>query len=212
VWDADFQLDAFYRVLKLQIIHTSIHIGRTHGLPKFDKEYWRRIMMDEYSHIAFYSFAFFSSRPVFLALIPICVQALLFVTRSLPILINRYSPTLRVIVEQKVSPVTNRGAELMQTSAMFEVLQGFSLIAQLLTPYRNFLILFIYWQYLRMRYMLSEDVKLAFSNVKARTDSWAVLPFVPAVIRTVYYKLCDFMWNMVDPAQQAQQSSSCVIM
>lgn len=40
---------------------------------------------------------------------------------------------------------------------MLEVYIGFMLIVELVTPNRNFFSLFLYWQYLQMRYMIDRD-------------------------------------------------------
>jgi hypothetical protein len=42
-------------------------------------------------------------------------------------------------------------------SAYLEILTGLVLVVELLTPYRNFMMLALYWQYLQMRYMLDRD-------------------------------------------------------
>lgn len=42
-------------------------------------------------------------------------------------------------------------------AALMEVYMGLMLLVELLTPNRNLFSLFLYWQYLQMRYMIDRD-------------------------------------------------------
>ena len=52
---------------------------------------------------------------------------------------------------------------------LLQVMQGCFLIVELLLPSRNLLLLYLWWQYLQMRYLLdqSDSIKRAFTTVDA---------------------------------------------
>jgi len=76
------------------------------------------------------------------------------------------------------------------------------------------MLLFIYWQYLRLRYMLSGDTKIAFARVHAMISGYLSYPQVPAIIRNGYFWIANKLTQMNDPeymAQQQQQMGRCNI-
>ena len=118
----------------------------------------------------------------------------------------------RSLVQRPIDAVVSRYSEIYSMNATLEVLGGVMLLVNLLTPSRNFMLLFGFGQYLRIRFMLSEDAKRAWSGVRARTDAWVAHPMVPAIVRTGYAKLQAFMETMTDQEQMAAQAAQPGIM
>jgi tetratricopeptide (TPR) repeat protein len=79
-------------------------------------------------------------------------------------------------------------------STGFEVAIAFSLILELLTPNRNFLTLFAYWNFMRIRTMVSPEVGQAFKAVDSRILS--LVGRVPAVMN-VYMKIRAYAQSQV---------------
>ena len=99
---------------------------------------------------------------------------------------------------------------ILNLCASFEVVTMLSLFVELLTPERNFFVLVLYCQFLRLRYILSPEVK----EVCARIDSRFrfALGDIP-VIGKVYDKMSNGVHNLARlPQPGAQQQRRCTIM
>lgn len=83
---------------------------------------------------------------------------------------GRYMPSM---AGQDLSAVLNSvspsqfNSQLLKLSANCEVLQGVFLVVELILPTRNVIQLYLWWQYLQMRYMLDQtgNIKFAFSSL-----------------------------------------------
>ncbi len=106
---------------------------------------------------------------------------------------------------------------------VLEIAMGLFLVAELLTPYRNLFGLFLYWQFLQMRYMLDRSgvVKAHFTTLDDKLLALTTHPRCPAVVAQLHQMVRGYMGRAVaipDPAQQQQQGqgggmlSRCSIM
>lgn len=148
----------------------------------------------------------------FLLLAPFLSRSVLFVSGGAKQLLPTKAPALYSLVSMPVEKVVSRYAEIYSMNAMLEVLAGFMLIFNLLTPARNIMLVFGYAQYLRIRFMLSNDSKRAWSMVRAKTDGWIAHPMVPAIVRTGYSKVQSAMEAATDQEQMAAQAQQPGIM
>lgn len=128
---------------------------------------------------------------------------------------------------------------LLRFTSQVEVGIGILLVVELLTPYRNLILVFIYWQYLQLRYTLSPNTKVrpvsasagvagscptdqarpqaAFGAVDRRIVGLVNHRMCPALLRAGYMKLRGFLSSMAQPRpqageQQAAARPSCVVM
>jgi hypothetical protein len=64
--------------------------------------------------------------------------------------------------------------QLVRFSTFFEVYQGFLLIVELISPSRNIILIYIWWQYLRLRYMMDQvaakDMRQVFEVIDSRAQ------------------------------------------
>ena len=95
-------------------------------------------------------------------------------------------------------------------------MQALFLIVELFTNRRNFLFCYIWYQYLIMRYMQDRNgyLKDAFKNLDNQILSILNFRFVPNVIRNVYSKLKEILYNQIPVAGQPMPSMipKCTIM
>lgn len=110
-----------------------------------------------------------------------------------------------------------------KTAAHLEVFTGLYLIVLLFTPYRNFLSLLLYWQYLQFRVAVDRvgEVKDIFKQLDTKIRSNLIShPSCPVFIRNSYEKLSSTLGEMVkQPTTQqeaeemkAKMMSKCTIM
>jgi hypothetical protein len=201
--DAESFLHA--RIQFLNLIAQALYLLRQHGRPRFNAEYGRVLFTDEQAHFFFLSIVLLNATPSLILLAPFAIRSLLFVGGGLKQLLPRHLPRVWPMVQGPISKLVAQYAYLYRMNALLEVLGGFAVIINLLTPSRNFMLVFGLWQYLRVRYMLSNDAKAAWSSVRAKTDGWAALPMVPAVVRTVYGKVISLAEQYTDQEAMARQ-------
>ena len=92
-------------------------------------------------------------------------------------------------------------------AATAEIYQGIFLVVELCLPTRNFMLLYLWWQYLMMRVVLERAtgrgggvVKQSFTEVDAVIQKYLAYQIVPQIVRTGYDKLKQFMSAQVDQA------------
>jgi hypothetical protein len=77
------------------------------------------------------------------------------------------------------------------------------LVMQLVTSQRNLILIILYAQLLRVRFLVSSDSRLAWDNVAARTDAVFLNARCPGIIQTGYNKVRGWVYNMGHPTAPA---------
>lgn len=159
---------------------------------------------------------FIMSRPFILGVAPQIIHSGMWLAHWAQKRLPSLNPSLWQIGEPHIRKLTSATNEANDTIGFLEVVTGFVLIFELVTPYRNLIVLFLHWQMLRMRYMLqvlnpygTKETITAFTNLRLRLDkiflhsSWC-----PGFIGRFYSWLVEKLSSMVDPeTQKAQQDS-----
>lgn len=79
----------------------------------------------------------------------------------------------------------------------------FILIFQLITPQRNFILIILYGQLLRVRFLVSDDSKVAWGNIATRADSVFLNARCPGIVQTGYNKVKTFVHGLGHPVPPA---------
>jgi len=209
----EFQFISYFRIIKISFPIGILLVIRKLGRPRFSKEYGKSFMMEEESHFIFAAFILLSAQPFFVGLIPYGLRAVLWSSRALKRLISTYIPAVGGRVLPLLSKVTDNASHIVNFNASLEMMIGFVFIFQAITGSQSFLTVMIWWQYLRMRYMMSPHTKFSFFSLRVTLDK-ALLgegTYCPRFIGSLYEKLKSFLTAMTDPSQ-AQQRSMCVVM
>ena len=86
--------------------------------------------------------------------------------------------------------------------AQIELMVGLFLFFEVFTPYRNLIMLFVYWNWMKMRYQLNPYTKDTFRKFDATVSPYAMK--VP-VLSTVYVMIKNFMIKQSAMPQPGQQ-------
>jgi tetratricopeptide (TPR) repeat protein len=220
------------------LVSYSLSLYSTHGIPKFNMSYLERIVSDQTSVYLFLVILLFTSTPHLLALAPILMSETILVAHFVTKVLVTASPvtlaTLETLIQplvlrlvgetnaswsrftpvQKWSSVVNR---ILLLSAWAEVLQLGMLVIALALPSRNFILIYLWSQYLRMRYMADTtgNMKSIFARMDQKVVAILAHPSVPAPARQAYSVVKEMIKKQVQPAQTAQPASglgSCCIM
>lgn len=218
----------------LSLLTSGLNLFSTHGKPQFNKEYAARLSADPSAHSVFYTVVFWSARaPVVLAVVPVLLNESLWwadylkklltvaapgmistasglASRIMPVLIDE--PQWATLSEPQKWAAANK--KLPELSAQGEVSVGFLLIFNLLTPMGNILTTGIYWQFMRVRYMI--DTQGAGHHIRAFRKANNLLdPYLSKVpgVSWVWDRikgLCASMVQFPKPGESAMPK--CTIM
>ena len=117
---------------------------------------------------------------------------------------------------QNISTLFNSASEknfnkqLAVNAAMCELMQGVFLIVELILPTRNLPMVFMWWQYLQMRYMSDKDghIKTAFLSLDQRISSVISYRLCPKVVGRGYDMLKKYLADKVKPIQRPAAAPS----
>ncbi|CAK4652300.1 hypothetical protein LEN26_016802 [Aphanomyces euteiches] len=224
---------------KLAVLNYVSFLAYNHGTPKFNQAYAQSLVLDPATQSLLFSLLFWLSTPYAMALLPVFLSEFVQFSSFAGSLLLATGSSLGSTIEAKVfDPIMpyfvgsqtqwhtlNNHAKWAavyhrtpSVVASVEVAIGLSLIFELLTPARNFMLLLVYWQLLRIRYMISPQLKNAFADLDRAIATLVYHRRCPSIVATGYAKLKDMMAKAVampTPEQAQQQASAmpkCTIM
>ncbi|DAZ97763.1 TPA: hypothetical protein N0F65_009043 [Lagenidium giganteum] len=214
---------AFGNFFKLALINNLSFLAFTHGLPRFKAEYAQRLVMDPTTQSVFFCLIFWVSAPFSLALVPVLLLDLVHLSAYLSSLVQVlglwHSPVVAALAGRAASaaalvlsdpgfpalPTQSKWAKLYhrmpQVAANVEVAIGLALVLELLTPARNFLLTMLFWQLLRVRYMISPQLQEAFRVLNVSILRLTTHPRCPHIVGTLYAKVQAVAAKMTDMSQ-----------
>lgn len=219
---------AFGTFFKVALFNHASYLMFTHGVPKWQAAYAQRLVMDPSTQALFFCLVFWVSAPFSLAMIPVflieMVHFAAYVASLLQVLKLTHvsaaaskllSPAVGAIISDPTFatlPTQSKWAKLYhrmpQVAASVEVGIGIALLVEMLTPARNFLLTILYWQLLRVRYMINPQLQEAFRVLNTSILSVVHHPKCPAVVASVYGRIQKFAISMADVQQQQQQAAA----
>lgn len=213
---------AFGLFFKVALFNHLSYLMFTHGVPKWQAAYAQRLVLDPSTQALFFCLVFWVSAPFSLAMIPVfLIEMVHFAAYTASLLqvlkLARVSAAASKLLSPAVGaimsdpsfatlPAQSKWAKLYhrmpQVAASVEVGIGMALLVEMLTPARNFLLTILYWQLLRVRYMINPQLQEAFRVLNATILTLVHHPRCPAVVATVYAKIQKFAISMADVQQQ----------
>lgn len=220
---------AFGNFFLLALLHYASFLAFTHGRPRLDAAYGQRLVLDPATQSLFFALVFWvaAQPPHGLALLPVllieAVHLCAWLATLLALLGLADSPlvaavTGRALVPLAAAVISEPGfpalapaakwaalyRKMPTVAANIEVALGLALVVELLSPARNVLLVVLYWQVLRVRYMISPPLQDAFRRLHAALLSVTSHPRCPAIVGRAYAKLHAFAWKMVEVNTQQQ--------
>lgn len=120
-------------------------------------------------------------------------------------MVARYVPSLAQINMNQLfssSLIPQFTTVLHRLAAQAEVTQGIIHIIELLLPTRSILLFYLWWQYLKLRYMQegsdgSAPLHVAFTDIHRTINGLLANAMVPAIVRTGYGYIAMFLAKQV---------------
>ena len=217
---------AYRKAMGLALVNYIIQLGADHGRPRWSQAYAGRVMQDFRAHYVFLALLFYTSRPVALALAPVLLAELGWLADYGSALLARTVPPLGRALDglaaRLVAPRCNSTAEQWPSlaravrysrwnakslawGAVCEMSVGLLLLVELVTPFRSLVTTLVFWQFMRIRYMVSPEIKTAFGALHR-----AIVGKVgtTGVLGGTYGKISGFLGHMVEMPQPGQQAGS----
>lgn len=221
-------------VFKAAIANYILYIAFTHGRPRMEQGYAIALAQDPTCQQLFYSVLMWTNRPYAIALLPLLIiEAPHFVWYIIALsnitgkqqLVAAATPAVNTVMTKftgnaewaslpSASKWQTANARIPEVTSLIYVCIGVSLIVELVTPGRNFMFTLIYWQFLRMGYMLSPQLQQSFRMIDAYLLQLTSSPKCPGIVRTGYGKVREFgakMTAMPQPGEQPQ-TPKCTVM
>lgn len=88
-----------------------------------------------------------------------------------------------------------------------EVYLGIYLIVVWFLGWSNVIQIFLYWQLMRVRYMMSYNIQGAFRRLDIKLSGYLSSPSCPAMVRTAYQKMKTFLIGMTDMSEQQRAAA-----
>lgn len=200
---------SFDLCVKMTLFVQTIAVLNNNGMIKFNKEYLRSIAFDEEAHYLIGAFLLLISAPNIMANLPQACRSALFIATSVQLFLPTMIPMLWGVAGPMITRFVSKRAEVYSFCSSMEVMTVFVLMFELLTPARNFMLVLMYWQYLRLRYMLSFGTKQAFASVNSQLNLWLCeSSWCPKAVGSLYTKLATYIHSYVDPHQNQSSASS----
>uniref|UniRef100_M4BRS3 Hsp70-Hsp90 organising protein n=1 Tax=Hyaloperonospora arabidopsidis (strain Emoy2) TaxID=559515 RepID=M4BRS3_HYAAE len=221
---------AYVNFFKVALINHASYLAFIHGVPRWSAMYAERLFLDPATQALFFCLVFFFSPPYSLAMVPVFLQDMVHYSTYLQSLLQVLGladtkvvtlvaskalvPLTALIIRDPSFPTLATSAKwvklysrIPQVAANIDLAIGFAMIVELLLPSRNFLLLVLYWQVMRVRYMISPQLQEAFRSLHASIFTIVNHPRCPAVIPSIYEKIRAFVAKTGDAASQQQQDA-----
>ena len=212
-------------------------IVNTHGMIQFNMEFVKKISSEAATQRLFLCFVLFAARlSTLMFMMPVIVTE---VANLLPVIVNyAKKPQNEKYIKDNLAPLiakypqqvsqaqidklfvmlkdNNRvrffQTEISEKASELEVWCGIFLIVSLLLPTRDFMTLFMWWNYLKLRYMSddgSRGIKKAFTNVDITINEQLLSrSWIPAFVRNVYEKIKGFLATQAAPPSASSGAGS----
>eukprot|EP00960_Hanusia_phi_P071695 767610-Hanusia_phi.AAC.1 len=147
-----------------------------------------RVAMDENTHNIFFCSLLLSATPSILFLVPLVPMTLVHACNRVKSLTRGYAWSA-TLDQALLNRVVAMEPTFKRVGANSEVLMMFVLVFELFTPRRNLLVLILYVQLMRIRYLVSHNCKTAWAATASTADKIFLHARSPAAVQNLYSRL-----------------------
>jgi len=158
--------------------------------------------MDENTHMIFYCSLLFSTMPALILLFPVMPLVLIsFAKRAKvcrEIVVSRISAVSSVLGPQ-LEKIIAMESSMQRTSSNSEVIILLVLIFEIFTPRRNLMLLVLFIQLLRVRFLVNANSRAAWITFEGYVDGVLLHAKSPGVVQRAYTKFKGFVQSYAIP-------------
>jgi hypothetical protein len=173
--------------LKIVCLALILRVLRRTGRPHFTVEYAQVLFLDEHFQMLLSGLLLMIDRINFFTLIPMSITAILNISEYIKKHERRFSS-----ISLYSNNIYNRRVELSLMRANTEVAIGFLMIIGVFFGLNSFVVPIFFWQYLRFKYIVNNDLKITFSRLNNYITSFKNRPGVPGFVKYIFDKIQQF--------------------
>jgi len=193
------------------IVNTMLYgyfLKTRHGMPRFTAEYAQEVFTDENTFHVVYPLMCFLMKPGLLWLGPLLLRSLPLGNSQLKKLMFSKARGMYQKCKPAFKYIEDRQNNFTSTAGMLEVWIAVLMIpGALFLKFNSLIQAMVFWQYMRMKYMMSESCKTAFRKVNG-----TIRQKLPGAILGYYDMITGYLHRMGDMQSQANAGRSCSIM
>lgn len=173
--------------LKMSAGALLLRVIRRTGKPRFSIEYVQVLFLDEHFQLLLYSVLFMIDRLNIFTLIPLMITATLDMSE-----IVRSNQRFLKMLKPLSDKIAKNRVQLATTRSNVEIGVGFVLVVGIFLGLNSFFLPMFYWQYLRFKYIVNEDIKLSFGKMNRFLEGVKNKPNTPGFVRFILGKIQQF--------------------
>ena len=165
--------------------------------PRWNKEYAEKLIYNEYFHNIWFMIPFilFPRQQSIFYFAPLAIHSWIGLCEY----INLKSERLKKLLRGAVEKTRERRIYLMSLKQKLEILLLINLIVMIFLNQSNLLIVILYSNYLRIKYVVNRNLTVAFYEIDLWIRSNVVKENSPRAVKWIYNKFCGFCKYMVTP-------------
>ena len=165
--------------------------------PRWNKEYAEKLVYNEYFHNIWFMIPFilFPRQQSIFYFAPLAIHSWIGLCEY----INLKSERLKKLLRGAVEKTRERRIYLMSMKQKLEILLLINLIIMIFLAQSNLLIVILYSNYLRIKYVVNRNLTVAFYEIDLWIRSNVVKENSPRVVKWIYNKFCGLCKYMVTP-------------
>uniref|UniRef100_A0A915IX62 Transmembrane protein 33 n=1 Tax=Romanomermis culicivorax TaxID=13658 RepID=A0A915IX62_ROMCU len=194
----------YQRALMAGALTHFLRLRQRLGGVRFNMQFLQEMFLEDSCHYLLFCFIFWGSHPITMALMPIFLFALLHWTsftiqilnvRENNVIANLNESTLARILNNFVSKYSQT---CLQIIACCEIFLMPAVVIMIFSGKSNFLIPFIYYRFLTLRYMSRRNpsTRQAFGQLRFAVEQTVNKPACPQILRNLAYKLINIICRM----------------
>eukprot|EP00162_Nutomonas_longa_P001997 comp12585_c0_seq1/m.16624 comp12585_c0_seq1/g.16624 ORF comp12585_c0_seq1/g.16624 comp12585_c0_seq1/m.16624 type:complete len:365 (-) comp12585_c0_seq1:15-1109(-) len=195
----NIKLASFRFAMMLSLVVFAISLFGRVGRPKFSREYWSSIGMNDNLHYMLMAFVFMNGNPLVVALLPFVLCSIMgfkefVLKRASPAMLER-EPLKGALL--KFAPIER---EMPRLLGVLEAMTWIFMVFMLITPFRDLMQLFFYSQLMKLRYRSNSFTRFGFDHVGGQIDQLFNHQYFPSFLagplRAIKAKFTSFATRM----------------
>lgn len=157
---------------------------------EFTREFFFNLIREDSAHYLMYSFLFLTGSPMTIVLIPITTYAILHSCSFLSQILTNY-PRIKFYLDR----ITENHANLLRFVALNEILLMPLLILSIFVARSNFLLIFMYYRFLTLRYTSHRNpyTRTLFYELRQTVEHLCSRPSCPPILARICYSIITFI-------------------
>jgi hypothetical protein len=172
----------YTKALISSAVTSGLRLGQRLPPIEFSREFFFTLIREDSAHYLMYSFLFLTGSSMTIVLIPITTYAILHSCSFLSQILTNY-PKIKFYLDR----ITENHANLLRFVALNEIILMPLLILSIFVARSNFLLIFMYYRFLTLRYTSHRNpyTRTLFYELRQNVEQFCHRPACPAIIARI---------------------------